>query len=135
MTLFLHCMEFYISQFWLVKISEFKEKSGYLCIYFMPWQNRLPYLQHLLKNGSWFYVRETKMHVKYNKCNEAELITHAYLDVLNTISLFDDMQSLQLKLHVLLDHQRPKHLKIICSENRPENSLIEQENTVSHRIT
>ncbi len=51
-------------------------------------------------------------------------------DVLNTVSLFDDVQSLQLKLRVLLDHQRAKHLEIICSQNWLENSLMEQENTV-----
>ncbi len=64
-----------------------------------------------------------------NKHHEVELIRR----VLNTVSLFDDMQSLQLKLNVLLDHQRAKHLKIISSQNWLENRLIEQENTVSHR--
>lgn len=64
-----------------------------------------------------------------NRCHEVELIRR----VLNTVSLFDDMQSLQLKLNVLLDHQRAKHLKIISSQNWLENRLIEQENTVSRR--
>lgn len=40
-----------------------------------------------------------------------------------TVPLLDDAQGLKLELHVLLCHQRAKHLKVIGGQNRLEQSL------------
>lgn len=66
-------------------------------------------------------LRQTNTH-------SCEHYKHTHVCGASTVSLFDDTQSLQLKLHVLLDHQGAKHLKIICGENWLENSLFKEEN-------
>lgn len=43
-----------------------------------------------------------------------------------TISLFNDLQRLELELHVLLHHERPEHLEVVCGQDGLEYSLYKR---------
>lgn len=44
-----------------------------------------------------------------------------------TVPFFNDPEGLKLQLHVFLDHQRSKHLEIICRQYWLENRLKQQQ--------
>lgn len=48
-----------------------------------------------------------------------------------TVPFFDDSEGLKLQLHVLLDHQGSKHLKVVCSKDWLEHRLEERTYTRS----